>query len=290
MQRVNDPAQFRVGINIGSSEDGVLSTRLLQTMNDVMTRVLNLTRLAFVAAPIVVQCFYIHTVDLGSWIARLLVIYALVGGVCFMALPEQMYSGLSLSAFRWVFEWFYPEAIHTWSQANGDSPAGLLSGVVKPNDLAGVRCRLRWHGTSRYLCIDQDGWAVTGDENFAATLLLQHVFVKEKKVPDTYTFRIMDPTVDWHHCWLAFSAINHLRFGGWLGAYRDQRSACPYKVVQDSACPPGTCKLLCAWTNMPPPSQRYCTGFYLSEQFSGRRQYIGHAPDRDAALMELLIA
>mmetsp|Transcript_59502 Transcript_59502/g.166180 ORF Transcript_59502/g.166180 Transcript_59502/m.166180 type:complete len:291 (-) Transcript_59502:164-1036(-) len=290
MERVTDPAHFRVGINIGSPEDAALSTKLMQTMDDLMGRVLNLTRLLGVASPIIVQCFYIHTVDLGSWILRLLVIYALIGGISFVAMPEQLYNGMGLSTFRWLFERYYPDAIHTWGHAAADAQLGLLQGMLRPNDLAGVRCHLRWHGTSKFLCIDQDGWAVPGDESFAVQLLLQHVFVKEKQAPDTYTFRIMDPAVDWHQCWLSFSAVNHLRFGGWLGAYRDQRSACPYKIIQDSSCPPGTCKLLCAWMNMPTPSQRFCTGFYLSEQLSGRRPYVGHAPDRDAALFELLLA
>jgi len=259
-------------------------------MNEFMSRALNLTRLVFVAAPLIIQSLYIHSVDFGAWLAKLIAIYSVMGAIAFFAIPDQLYLGMGLGPFRWIFERFYPEIINSCSHSAGSEfGPKLLLGGLKVNELAGARCRIRWHGTGRYLCIDHDGWGVTGDENFAATVLLQHVFIKDKKVPDTYTFRITDPSTDYHHNWLSFQAINHLRFGGWLGAYRDQKAACPYKVIQDSSCPPGACKLLCAMTNMPPPSQRYCTGFYLSEQLSGSRAYIGHAPDRHAALLEFIV-
>ncbi|CAE8625211.1 unnamed protein product, partial [Polarella glacialis] len=82
--------------------------------------------------------------------------------------------------------------------------------------------------------------------------------------------------------------VNHLRFGGWLGAYREENRSCPYKVVRDSSCPPGTFKLLCAWTSILPPAQKSCAGFYVAEQLCGGQLYIGHGADRDAAILELV--
>ena len=32
------------------------------------------------------------------------------------------------------------------------------------------------------------------------------------------------------------------------------------QLVVDTSCPSGSCKLLCAWTKMLPPSQRSCAG------------------------------
>jgi len=291
MDRNNDPAHIRLGINLGSAEDGISTARLMTTLNEVLSRALNLIRLLVIAAPIVVQCFFIHTVDFGSWLARLLTVYALLGSICFIAVPEQLYNGMGLGAFKWIFEKFYPEiALSNGSLADPaeQGPVSLLAGR-KVNELQGVRARLRWHGTSRYLCVTRDGWIVTGDESFGATLTLQQAFVKEKKVPDTYSFCIADPAMSWNQCWLSFKPINHLRFGGWLGAFRDAQRACPYKVIQDSSCPPGAFKLLCAETKLPPPTQRSCTGFYVAEQLCGSQLFVGHAPDRDAALLEFVL-
>lgn len=196
-----------------------------------------------------------------------------------------------MSAFRWLFEVFYPEI----GRCNGspiepaEKVAPAFIGKHRINELGGLRARLRWHTTNRYLCITHDGWAVTGDEGFAATLLLQFVYVKEKKIPDTYTFRITDSGTDWYQSWLSFKPINHLRFGGWLGAFKEESRACPYKVVRDSSCPPGTCKLLCSSTAALPPSQKSCTGFYIAEQLCGSQLYVGHGADRDAALLEIVV-
>lgn len=284
---------MRVGMHVGSPEDGVHFSKLLKTMNDLMARLLDITRVGLCAGPIILQCFYIHDVDLKVWIFKVLLIYALIGAVAFLTLPEQLYNGLGLSTHRWVFDHFYPELAHIWAGGakGGDSTPGLVLNGQNMNELTGKRCRLRWHGTGKYLAIDTDGWTHTAGESFASSFLLQQTFVKETKVPDTYTFRVMDEHSDFYHTWLGFQPVNHLRFGGWLGSYKDPKMACPYKVILDSAClgAPGSCKLLCAWPNMPPPSQRFCTGFYLAEQLSGSRSFVGHAPDREAALLELVV-
>lgn len=291
MDRSNDPTHIRLGINLGSSEDATNTAKLMTTLHEVLSRTLNLVRLAVIVSPILVQCLYIHSVDLASWLMRLVTVYALIGGVCFMAVPEQLYNGMGLAGLRWVFERFYPEiALCNGSLADAaEKQQASLLGGLKVNELGNARARIRWHGTSRYLCITEDGWAVTGDEGFAATLVLSQYVAKDKKVADTYTFRVTDPGSEWHSCSLAFQAINHLRNGGWMGVYRDSAKACPYKVIQDTACPAGTFKLLCANTNMPPPTQRFCTGFYVAEQICGGSLYVGHAQDREAALLELVM-
>jgi len=290
MERSSDPAHIRLGINLGSSDDGVSAAKLLTTLNEVISRSLNLIRLAAVAAPILVQCFYIHSVDFISWLFRLLFIYAILGVVCFLAVPDQMYNGLGLGAFRSLFERFYPEI----AQSNGsltDTSEKVVAASVggqRTDQLGGAKVRIRWHGSSRFLCLSHDGWAVTGGETYATTFLLQYAHHKEKKIPDTYLFRIHEPMSDFHLQWLSFKPVNHLRFGGWLGAYADNRRACPYKLVRDSVCAPDCCKLLCAWTAMLPPAQKSCAGFYLAEQLSGGQLYIGHASDRDAAMLEFV--
>jgi hypothetical protein len=290
MERSNDPALVRVGVSLGSG-DGISSAKLMGTVAEVLARMMNLLRLVVVTSPILVQCFFLHQVDFVSWLMRLFTIYALAIGTCFVAVPEQMYNGLGLSDFRWLFELFYPGiAASNGSIADVAEPGAspLLAGR-KASELGGTKARLKWHGTNRYMCITRDGWAVTGDEKVATTFLFHHVLAKEKRVSDTYTLKIADPGFEWHQAHLSFQPINHLRFGGWLGAYRDMKRACPYKVVQDSACPTNAFKLLCAWTSMPPPAQRYCSGFYVAEQLCGGQLYVGHASDRDAAFLELVL-
>jgi len=291
MDRSNDPAHVRVGISVGSAEDGEASARLLSTAHEVLARVLNLVRLAVVALPILVQCFYIHSVDFVTWVVRLIIIYVVIGAACFVLVPEQLYNGMGLASFRWLFERFYPDIALANGSLNSPSeqPQSPMLGGRRVDDLHGLRIKIRWHGTSRYLSLSQDGWAITSAEKYAATVVIQRVFAKGKQVPDTYTFRIVEQDSLWHHSWLAFSSINHLGFGGWLGAFSDPARACPYKVLQDSSCPPGVFKLLCAWTGVPPPTQRYATGFYMAEQISGGQLFVGHAPDKDAALLEVAV-
>jgi len=291
MDRGSDPTHVRLGINLGASEDGITTAKLMNTLNEVLSRVLNLARLGMLAAPILLQVFYIHSVDFVSWLLRLLLVYALIGGICFVAVPDSLYNGLGLGMFRWLFERVYPEI----AKSNGSladvtelRPAPTL-GRLRVNELGGKRVMLRWLRNRRFLCLTQEGWAVTGEQSLAATLLVQPFYVKEKQVPDTYTFRVVDPTSDWHQAWLAFQPVNHWHFGGWLGAYRDAKRACPYKVIHDSSCAPGTCKLLCACTAAPGPTQRSVTGFYLAEQICRSELYVGYAADRDAALLEFVI-
>lgn len=291
MDRNNDPAHIRLGINLGSAEDGISAAKLMTSLNEVLSRSLNLVRLGLLAAPVVVQCFFIHDVSLVKWVTKVLLQYGLIGVVCFIAVPEQMYNGMGLSSYRWLFERFYPEiARSNGSLAEPAEPGEvpLLVGGLRINELHGVLVKLRWFGTNRYLGVNSEGWAIAGDENKASQVLLQQVFAKDKRVPDTYSLRIVDVGDDWHQAWLSFQAVNHLRFGGWLGAYRQPNKACPYKVVQDSVCPPGACKLLCASTAPPLPAQRGCTGFYIAEQPFGGQMYVGHRPDRDAAVLELV--
>lgn len=291
MQRSVDPALIRLGIEVGSVEDVASAAKVVATLNEVLARLLNLVRLAIVAGPILLQSCFIHTVSLGTWLARLSSLYVLVGVVGMLLAPEQAYNGLALRTFRWVFELIYPTA-GCWNGSPAPEPLesapSTLLRSTDPGDLSGALVRLRWHGTNKYLCLTNEGWAVTGEEGLSARLQLQQVFVKGEKVPDTYTLRVSDCALKWDQAWLSFQPINHLRFGGWLGAFRDESDACPYKILRDSACPPGTCKLLSAWPRMPSVTQRFCTGFYVAEQLCGGELYIGHAPDRDAALLELV--
>lgn len=288
MHGANDPATITLGLSMGSIQD--VMGGLMNTSKEVLVRTLQMTRLVIVAGPIIVQCFFIHSVDFRTWLLRLTAVYIILGILCFIAVPEQLYTGLGLGALRWLFELAYPEMVHgkVASLDSTERSPALLAGQ-KVGELSGIQARLRWHGTNRYLCLTKDGWATAGVESSAVTMLLQHVLNKGKKLPDTYTFRISDQSSPWHHTWLSFQAVNQMRFGGWLAAYRNVADACPYKVIQDSSCPPGACKLLCAWPGVPPPSQRFCTGFYVAEQISGGVPYIGHAPDRDASLLELVI-
>mmetsp|Transcript_23002 Transcript_23002/g.64653 ORF Transcript_23002/g.64653 Transcript_23002/m.64653 type:complete len:293 (+) Transcript_23002:108-986(+) len=288
MERSSDPALMRVGVCVGSPEDAAASQRLLTTFHEVLARMLNLTRLAVLTLPLLAQTFYLHSIDFSSWVLRLATVYVLIGVTCFVVVPEQLYNGMGLGSFRWLFEKFYPDI----ALANGTIAAAAERcaeerlGGHRVGELHGLRAKLRWHGTRRYLCITKDGWGVTGDEGFAATLLLQRVFSKDKQVPDTYQFRVCEPSAEWHQAWLSFQPVNHLRFGGWFGAFKDPDKACPYKILQDSSCPDGAFKLLCSWTGIPSPTQRHLTGFYIAEQLSGGHLYVGHASDKDAALLE----
>lgn len=286
MMRSNDPAHITVGVSMGSIADGLGS--LMTTSKEVLTRLLHLVRLSVLAGPILVQCFYIHTVGFPSWLLRLLAIYVILGVLCFIAIPEQLYTGMGLGALRWVFEMFYPEIVYRHSGALDASERTSVS-ALRISDLNDVHARLRWYGTNRYLCLTREGWAVAGDETSSATFLLNHVVSQGKKVPDTYTFRVSDQASDWHHSWLSFQAINHLRFGGWLTVYRKAKDASPYKVVTDSACPPGACKLLCSWMGLPRPAECSCTGYYIAEQLSRGTSYLGHAPDSHATLFEIVL-
>jgi len=289
MERSNDPAHVRVGINLGSAEEGMCTARLVTTFTEVLARTLNLVRLGIVAAPVLVQCFYIHTVDFGSWIMRLAAVYMLILIACFFTVPEQLYSGMGLKSFRWAFEWFYPD-ISQWNSVDSkrELQPGILGGLPA-NKISGAYVRLRLHDTNKYLFITREGWGAMSDEASASRFLLQQAYAKDgKPIPDTYNFRVVSAGSEWHLAWLSFQPINHLRFGGWLGAYRDSQKMCPYKLIQDSSCPPGTCKLLCAWPGMPSPTHRNCTGFYLAERLCGNERYVGHGPDREAVTLELV--
>ncbi|CAK9115957.1 unnamed protein product [Durusdinium trenchii] len=304
-QQHPDPAHFRVGVNLCAVKDGVSTSKMMTTLNELMARSLNLMRLSLVAAPALVQCFYIHSVGLMSWLCRLLLVYMLMGSICFIAMPEQLYNGMGMGMFRWAFEIFYPETWHCFNRfgmcpwkseiarSNGSLQESAEKDVVcvgkcRINRLGAKRAKLRWHGCDRYLCLTHDGWAVTGDEKHAAVVELHQVYWRDMLVPDTYTFRVIDATSDFHQHWLSFKPVNHLRYGGWLAAYEDEKRACPYKVVVDTSCPPDACKLLCAWTNMLPPSQRSCTGFYVTEQICGKQLFVGHGADRDSAILDLV--
>lgn len=287
MERKTDPAVVTVGLSMGSIQDGM--GNLMITFNEVMSRLLQIARLTILAGPLIIFSFYIHSVDLCSWFLRLGVVYGVTGLMGFIVMPEQMYTGLGLGALRWVFEFVYPEIAFRHNgtiEASERGPVPALS-CMRLGGLDHLNVRMRWHGTSRYLHITHEGWASTSDQNLAVTLVMQQVTRNGKQVPDTYTFRIDHPTSQWHQAYLSFQAINHLHFGGWLMACRDIGKACPYKVVQDTACPGGACKLLCAWSSAPPPTHRYCTGFYIAE--SGSQGYVAHCPDWDAAMLELVV-
>lgn len=287
MERSKDPAHVRVGVSMGSPEDVEASARLVATFHELLARSLNIARVGVLASPVLVQCCFLHQVDFVSWLLRLVTVYALIGGAWFLVLPEQLYLGMGLGRFRWLFERFHQGAAFPGAERSLQSsicgrPAG---------ELHGLRVKLRWHSTGRYLCIDAGGWAVAGDEATAAVLLLSRCMSKEKRVPDTYTFRLCGPEASqWHEAWLSFRPVNHLAYGGWLGAFKDPDRACPYKLLQDSSCPSGAFKLLCAWSGIPPPAQRSVTGLYLAEQQFRGQGFVGHAPDSSAALLEAVLA
>jgi len=168
--------------------------------------------------------------------------------------------------------------------------AEKLIGGHRVSKLHGLETKLRWQGTGKYLCITEDGWAVPGEERCAATVLMTQTYHRGQRVPDTYTFRIIEPGREWHHAWLSFQWVNHLGFGAWLGAYADLERASPYKIIQDSMCKDGAFKLLCAWTGVPAPAHRSVTGLYVVEQLSGDQLFVGHGSDRQALVFELMSA
>jgi len=293
MEKAPDSSVLRVGINLGAADHGVSMSKMMETLNEFISRMMNLIRLTIVIAPIVHQSIYLHTVDFGTWLVRLTGIMSCVGVVVVLMAPEQAYNGMALRHLRPLFEMLYPEAIKSWNGSPQPEPAetgpsSLLQGL-DAGELSGMRVHLRVHGTQKYIGVNGNGWAVPGEEDAAAVFVLAEVFAKGDKVPDTYTVQVDCAASRWDQCSMSFQAVNHLRFGGWFGAFRGKGQACPYKVIRDSDCPPGACKLLAAWPNISPLTQRYCTGFYLAEQLYGQQVFIGHAPDRDAALLELVM-
>lgn len=293
-----DPSLMRVGVSLGGGEGGVGMSDMMSAVNEFMSRMLNIARLMVVIGPVVHQSCYMHSVDFTTWLARLGGIVSCVGVIALFLMPEQVFNGMALKHWRWLFRLAYPEAA-AWS---GDVLAG---GAAAPSaaeeravlqragagELAGLRVRVRWHGSGKHLGLSKDGYAATVDSSFAVAIRLESVASKgEDTLPDTYKLRIDEPGSRCHGSWLSFSPMNQLRLGGWLGTYGSAQGASPYKVVVDSSCPPGTCKLLCAWPQISPITQRYCTGFYVAEQLHGGRAFVGHAPDVDAAILELLPA
>lgn len=299
MINTRDPAQIRVGINLASLDDEAKAAKVAATLNEVLARSLNLFRLVIVAAPVVIQSCYIHSVDLQSWVLRLISIYALTGVVVALVAPEQAFNGMALREMRWFFERMYPEAAH-WNgspapeAADGRRSVSLLR-IGEAASVSGVLARVRWHGTDKYLCLDVDGWAAPGDENFAVVVILQQVVIKGESIPDTYLLRVRDDSGRWGESWLGCTPVNQLRLGGWLRACSDESKACPLKLLQDSSCPAGSCKLLTAWPT-PPQHDKFghggvpSSGFYLAEQRHSGRLYVGQGVDADASLFELVLA
>lgn len=294
MLRLNrDPAHLRVGINLGSLEEEAVAAKLAVTFHELLSRLLNLARVGIVAAPILVQSCYLNDVDFGPWLFRLLSIYAIGGVAAALVAPEQAFNGLALRKMRWLFQLLHPEAV-TWNGSLADAqdaqPSLLQGETLK--ELGGAVVRLRWHGTHKYLCLTDDGWAAAGEEASAATLLMQRLAIKGEQIPDTYTFCVSDAGARWDKAFLSFSPVNQLRLGGWMGAFFDIREACPYKLVRDSSCPIGAVKLLCAWPLRLQENYggrgRRSPGFYVAEQRSGGHLFVGHGPDVDAALLEVI--
>merc|ERR1712218_97846 len=150
-----------------------------------------------------------------------------------------------------------------------------------------ARVRLRERSSSRLFGLSRDGWGAMRDDSAAVTLTLEQFQADGVNVPDTYLLRVSEPTSSWDGAYLSFTGVSHFRTGGWCAAYKHLCDASPYKVVVDSSCPAGTCKLLCAWPGLSPVTQRYCTGYFLAQQAYGNQWFVGHAPDCDAAFFEL---
>lgn len=279
----SEPSFVRVGISLGSTDDGLTMATMCTGLNDLAMRMLNIMRLVILALPIVHQSCYLHSVDFLTWLARLAGSLACVGVLVLLVSPEQMLDGMALKRWRWIFD-----LASSWSGGAEASDTEDRCIRLPLNELGDQRVRLRWHSTSTYLSVDRDGFAVPAAQPFAITVRLRQI--EGKGVADTYRLQLDEPTSRFHRHWLSFSSVNQLRTGGWLRAYTDVEAASPYKLVWDSGCPPGACKLLCAWPGLPPVSRRYCTGFYLAEQLHGGDPWVGHAPDADAARFELLAA
>lgn len=289
MVPAGDPALMRVGMEL-PADASQSAARVAELLNELLARGLNLGRLMIVIGPILLQSLWIHEVEFGSWLFRLLTIYGVVGGLSILLVPRQAYSGMALKELAWMFAWLYPDEEDWVSKDKPDEAAlSLLQGLSDMKGLSGTLVQLRLHGTAKCLCVTSKGWVTTGDRSLATVLQLQPVFAKGDRVPDTYTLKVSDTNSDLDQAWLSFQPVNQLRFGGWLQAVSQSQRACPYKVIRDSSCPPGACKLLSAWTEVPPVGQHYCTGFYLAEQLYFGRPYIGHGPDRDAAILELVV-
>ena len=165
-------------------------------------------------------------------------------------------------------------------------------------ELAGVSVRLKWTADDKFLALDSAGWAIPGPESMAAVLTLQPVYTKGQQLPDTYTFQLRIPGSKWDDHWLSCTPVNHLRMGGWLRASRSQQDASTFKLLQDSSCPMGACKILSTWST-PPQQQPLLSGrdggcmpagFYLVSQCHGGRSYVGQAPDVEASHFELILA
>lgn len=279
---------MRVGMEL-PTDASRSAARVAELLNELLARGLNLGRLMIVIGPILLQSLWIHEVDFGSWLFRVLSLYGIVGVLAILLVPRQAYSAMALKEFAWIFAMLYPDE-EEWSHGPGsdDAPLSLLQGLSDAKSLSGMLLQLRMHDSDKYLCITSRGWVATGDRSLATVLQLQQVVIKGEKVHDTYTLRVKDAGSHMDQAWLSFQPVNQLRFGGWLTAVHESHQACPYKVIRDSACPPGACKLLSAWTEVPPVGQHYCTGFYMAEQLSFGQAYIGHGPDRDAAIFELV--
>merc|ERR1719253_1171315 len=123
---------------------------------------MNLIRLTIVIAPIVHQSIYLHTVDFGTWLVRLTGIMSCVGVVVVLMAPEQAYNGMALRHLRPLFELLYPEAIKTWNGSPQPEPAetgpSSLLKAFDAGELSGTRVHLRFHGTQKYLGINNQGW------------------------------------------------------------------------------------------------------------------------------------
>lgn len=285
-------------MSLGNGEACVSLGDMMTAVNEFLAQMLNIGRLLVIMAPVLIHSCYIHSVGLGIWLFRLLLFLGCAGTVIVLVVPEQLFSGMALRHWRWVFEHLYPAAAR-WSGAvvpnalaEGAAPSLLLRSAA--SDLHGALVRLREQGSGgKVLGLSHDGWASIGGEDGGVVLELQRAADAKPAVggdraaPETYLLRVRDQSSRWDGAWLSFSAVTQLRTGGWCGAYREALSACPYKLIVDSGCPPGTCKLLSAWPELAPVTQRHCTGFYLAQQLCGSKSFLGHAPDGDAALMEL---
>ncbi|CAE7266354.1 unnamed protein product [Symbiodinium natans] len=302
MRPSKDPATMRVGVNLGSAEEEEKAAKVAVTMHETMVRTLNLVRLVILGSPVVVQSIFIHSVDLPSWLMRLFAIYAVVGVVGALVAPEQAFYAFGLKEFRWAFLRLYPEAASWNGNHLPDSDAciskSLLGGADVLGELAGVSVRLKWSTVDKFLTLDSAGWAVPGPETLAADLTLQPVYIKGQQLPDTYTLQLRIPSSKWDDHWLACTPVSHLRVGGWLRAYRSQQDASTFKLIQDSSCPVGTCKILSTWSTPPQQEPIFTTkdggcmpaGFYLVDQCHGGRSYVGQAPDAEASHFELILA
>lgn len=293
---------MRVGVNLGSAEEEEKAAKVAVTMHETMVRTLNLARLVILGSPVVVQSCFIHSVDLPSWLFRLFAIYAVVGVVGTLVAPEQAFYALGLKELRWAFLRLYPEAA-SWNGnhlPDGDACSkSLLGGDDALGELAGANVLVKWTGNEKFLMLDSQGWATPGPKSLATVVTLQPVYIKGQQLADTYTLQLRSKSSKWGDHWLACTPVNHLRVGGWLRAFRTHQEACPFKLVQDSSCPMGTCKMLSTWPT-PPQQEPIFTlakdggcmpaGFYLVDQFHGGRSYVGQAPDVEASHFELILA